>query len=61
MIQSQQQLIWQRSSQCPSGNCVEVAKADDRILVRNSADPEIVVTFTHDEWTAFLNGADEFR
>ncbi|MEV6631371.1 DUF397 domain-containing protein [Actinoplanes sp. NPDC051470] len=61
MIQSQQQPIWRRSSRCQGGDCVEVAKLDHHVLVRNSADPEVVVTFTHAEWAAFLDGAREFR
>jgi hypothetical protein len=61
MIQSQQQPVWRRSSRCTTGDCVEVAKLDDRVLVRNSADPDVVVTFTHREWAAFLDGADDFR
>jgi uncharacterized protein DUF397 len=61
MIQSQSQPVWRRSRRCTSGNCVEVARLDDRVLVRNSADPEVVVTFSRAEWDAFLAGADEFR
>lgn len=61
MIKSDEQLTWRRSGRCSGGSCVEVAKVDDRIMVRNSADPRLVVTFTHDEWMAFLDGAEEFR
>jgi hypothetical protein len=49
----------------PNGACVEVGQDDDRILVRDSkANGEgPVLTFTRDEWTAFLNGvtAGEFN
>jgi len=61
MIQPQQQPIWHRSTKCTGGNCVEIAKVDDHVLVRNSADPEVVVTFTHDEWDAFIDKSHEFR
>jgi hypothetical protein len=34
---------------------VEVAITADRVLLRNSADPSSsVLTFTYDEWAAFL-------
>jgi len=61
MIQPEQQLRWRRSTQCSGGNCVEVAEADGQILVRNSAQPDIVVTFSRPEWAAFIASAHEFR
>lgn len=61
MIQSNQQLIWRRSKWCSGGNCVEVAKADGRVLVRNSDEPGAVVSFTDAEWRAFIDGADDLR
>jgi hypothetical protein len=50
---------WRKSTKCDmSGpNCVEVAKADGRIMVRNSQRPGIVTSFDRDEWRAFLDGA----
>ncbi|MFG1605516.1 DUF397 domain-containing protein [Actinoplanes sp. NPDC049265] len=61
MIESRQHPVWRRSRRCTGGNCVEVAKLDGHVLVRNSAEPEVVVTFSHAEWAAFLAGVDEFR
>lgn len=61
MIQPEQQLRWRRGAQCTGGNCVEVAKVDGRVLVRNSAQPDVVVTFSRDEWAVFVEGAHEFR
>lgn len=29
----------------------------DEVLVRHSADPDRVLTFSHEEWAAFLEGA----
>jgi hypothetical protein len=41
-----------------SGACVEVCRTDDGVMVRDSKDPNgAVLTFTPDEWTAFINGA----
>lgn len=45
------------------GNCVEVRKADGRVEVRDSKDRTgPVLSFTGDEWRAFMGGAknDEF-
>ena len=48
---------WIKSSTSfANGNCVEVARVGDTIAVRHSAHPETVLTFTLDEWTAFLEG-----
>ncbi|WP_330927214.1 DUF397 domain-containing protein [Candidatus Sororendozoicomonas aggregata] len=38
--------------------CVEVAKDDNRILVRDSKDPSCKpLSFTEREWLAFIKGA----
>lgn len=48
---------WRRSSFCGTGACVEVAKTNQNFLVRDSKDPNSpVLTFTPDEWTAFVSG-----
>jgi hypothetical protein len=55
---------WVKSTRCTSGTCVEVAKVADQYLVRDSKRPEIApLTFTAEEWTAFVDGvtAGEFR
>jgi hypothetical protein len=31
--------VWRRSSFCASGECVEVARLDDMIVMRDSKDP----------------------
>jgi hypothetical protein len=54
---------WRRSTFCASGACVEVAKADESYMVRDSKDPEgPVLTFNQGEWDAFVAGvrAGEF-
>ena len=45
-----------------TGACVDVTFADDRIHVRNTRQPNLVHTFTVEEWEAFLLGvrAGEF-
>lgn len=38
--------------------CVEVACKPEGVAVRDSKDPDkSTLFFTHDEWTAFINGA----
>jgi hypothetical protein len=55
---------WKKSSRCASATCVEVAKLDDRYLIRDSKNPDVSpLSFTTDEWSAFVAGvrAGEFR
>jgi hypothetical protein len=48
--------LWYKSSFSGNGGCVEV-KIDDLVRVRDSKDPSSpVLTFTHREWRAFLQG-----
>lgn len=49
---------WRKSSYCQgSGDCVEVAEVNGRHLVRDSKDPHgPALTFTGNEWSAFVRG-----
>lgn len=48
------------SSYTDKANCVEVAVRDDEVLVRNSKKrDQNAMTFTHDEWRAFIAGAKD--
>jgi hypothetical protein len=49
---------WVKSSlSFANGNCVEVQDAPGEVRVRNSRDPgQGTLTFTPDEWDAFLGG-----
>lgn len=50
---------WRKSSSSDAGNCVEVAFAEDSVRVRHSRSPNgPILSFTHSEWKAFLEGAD---
>jgi Domain of unknown function (DUF397) len=56
---------WRRASFCASGECVEVSFRGDLIRVRGTNDyqtPNRVLTYTRDEWGAFIAGvkAGEF-
>ncbi|HJQ09127.1 MAG TPA: DUF397 domain-containing protein [Candidatus Saccharimonadales bacterium] len=50
--------VFRKSSMCGGGNCVEVARnANKTIKVRATKDRAgTVLTFTHGEWIAFLQG-----
>jgi hypothetical protein len=57
-------LQWRRSTRCGSSACVEVAIGRGSVLVRDSKNPDgPVLTFTADEWSAFVAGvtAGEFK
>jgi len=46
-----------KSSLSGSGNCLEVARVDGGILLRNSREPETeLIRLTLEEWTAFRLG-----
>ena len=36
--------------------CVAVSIQDSTVLVTNSKERTTIVTFTHDEWSAFIDG-----
>ncbi|MCU7724171.1 DUF397 domain-containing protein [Actinoplanes sp. KI2] len=52
---------WRRA--CGNAACVEVAKVDEDVLVRDSKDPDVVLRFTDQEWVSFVEGvkAGKFR
>jgi hypothetical protein len=47
-------LYWRRPARCDTSSCVETAKTDEHVYVRNSNEPDTVVRFTHDEWDVFV-------
>jgi hypothetical protein len=51
-------LIWKKSTASGSAGCVEVARANEMLLVRDSKDPSgSILTFSGAEWKEFLVGA----
>ena len=51
-------LTWIKASQSlATGACVELAADGDLVLLRDSKHPEIVLSFTRAEMSAFLAGA----
>ncbi len=47
---------FQKATECTNGSCVEVGATQDQVLVRNSVNPNIVTTFTLEEWKVFVEG-----
>lgn len=50
---------WKRSTYCDTQTCVEVAIDGDTVYVRNSNQPNKVVTFTREEWDVFRAGIND--
>ncbi len=51
---------WRKSSHSNQNGCVEVARGDGQIAVRDSKDPSgPVLLFTAYEWRAFLAGVHD--
>jgi hypothetical protein len=53
------EFAFRRPLQCGIGACPEIAtlpQGSDTVLVRNSQKPEIVASFTFDEWRALCDG-----
>jgi hypothetical protein len=59
------EIQWRRPERCSGeSTCVEVAFASERVLVRNSEEPDgAVAAFSRAEWAAFVAAvkADEFN
>ena len=50
-------LTWWKGRDRDNGNCVEVARSNDAVLVRDSKNPEgSILIFPSAEWQAFVNG-----
>jgi hypothetical protein len=55
----QSDITWHKSMASGASDCVEVAVVDDSVLVRNFRDPlGSVLSFTRQEWVAFLEGVN---
>lgn len=48
--------VWRKSSFCAAGECAEIARKDDVILVRSTLAPRVVVRYTPEEFRALRLG-----
>jgi hypothetical protein len=49
-------LAWRKSNACFNGECVEVARCEDGVMVRNSVTPLATLCFTSASWRYFIVG-----
>ncbi|MDG4828934.1 DUF397 domain-containing protein [Solwaraspora sp. WMMD1047] len=47
-------ITWRRSGRCESQHCVEVARVDDDVAIRDSTDPAHHLRFDRAGWRAFV-------
>jgi hypothetical protein len=47
---------WRKSSRCDTSACVEIATADDAVLMRNSTIAHDVLSLPVDAWRSFVAG-----
>jgi hypothetical protein len=47
---------WRRASRCAAQGCIEVARLGERVGVRDSARPEVVVLVDKADFLAFVQG-----
>nr|WP_221379758.1 DUF397 domain-containing protein [Actinoplanes polyasparticus] len=59
MIKPTEKPQWRKARRCTGGNCVEVARTDGAVLMRNSTSPDEILSFTVEEWEAFVAGVKE--
>jgi len=54
--------VWRKASFCASGECIEVARLNDMIVMRDSKDPGRMIASTVEEFRSFVRGvqAGEF-
>ncbi|HZN17254.1 MAG TPA: DUF397 domain-containing protein [Micromonosporaceae bacterium] len=56
MAGHEQQVVWRRGRRCEASACVEMGWCGDRVVVRDSADPDgPVLSFDPQEWAAFVD------
>jgi hypothetical protein len=53
--------MFEKANRCESSMCVEVEIDANEVRVRNSDNPNVVLTFTHDEWRVFTESIREDR
>jgi len=53
------EMIWRKASRCGSSACVEVGSCGDRVVIRDSGDPQgPQLTFSRAAWARFRAALD---
>lgn len=47
-------LAWRKARKCDGGACVEIAMLGETVMVRNSANPGVILSTSSAEWLRFL-------
>jgi Domain of unknown function (DUF397) len=62
VVEAREPLIWRKARRCGNTACIEVAKAEQEMLLRDSKDPAGPrLVFAPQDWTAFLSAVREDR
>jgi hypothetical protein len=62
VVEARELLIWRKARRCGNAACIEVAKAEQEMLLRDSKDPAGPrLVFAPQDWTAFLSAVREDR
>jgi Domain of unknown function (DUF397) len=48
---------WRTATKSAAGNCVQVARRGSTIMIADSKNPGTFLSYTPQEWDAFLDGA----
>ena len=48
---------WRTASVCAASTCLQVRREGNRIAIRNTTRPEVVIVATPEEFRAWLDGA----
>jgi hypothetical protein len=51
-----EQSAWRKASFCQGGECVEAARWNGMIVLRDSGEPRGHVRYTTEEWQTFVRG-----
>ena len=62
MVEAREPVIWRKARRCGNAACIEVAQAEQELLLRDSKDPSGPrLVFAPQDWTAFLSAVREDR
>jgi len=60
-LSQQESVAWRKSSRCDSNHCVEVARRDNGVAVRDNTRPETYLTFDSSSWHGLVQALGSGR